>query len=152
MKNKKYRNLILIGGGRWAKIYLKEIIKKNFFIYILTSNIEIKKLFTKHNFYNYKFIKKINEVNIDKKYYIILTNKTDMRLKFIKEIIDLKNQILLEKPLTNDPNDYFRYKLNKKNIYLSLQFSFANYFESINKKIKNEKIELFRVDWFDKKS
>ena len=152
MKKTITKNLILIGGGRWAKIYLEELLKKKIFIYLLTSNNNLKKFFIKHNFHNYKFIKKLNEVNIDNKYYLILINKTEKRLKFIKKIINLKNQILIEKPLTNNPNDYFKYKLNKKNTYLSLQFYFAIYFASIKKEIKNEKIEYLKVDWFDNKN
>ena len=82
MKKTITKNLILIGGGRWAKIYLEELLKKKIFIYLLTSNNNLKKFFIKHNFHNYKFIKKLNEVNIDNKYYLILINKTEKRLKF----------------------------------------------------------------------
>ena len=61
----------------------------------------------------------------------------------------MKNKILIEKPLSNNPNDYFKNKLFNQNIYLSLQFYFSNYFLLINKLIKNKKIKSIQLDWID---
>jgi len=36
VKNNETKELVLIGGGRWAKIYLEEIIKKKIKINIIT--------------------------------------------------------------------------------------------------------------------
>ena len=67
--------------------------------------------------YNYKYlleflVKFKNDINIKKNFYIIVSNATRKRLNIIKKIAYLKNEILIEKPLTDDPNDYFKYKLN----------------------------------------
>jgi len=151
VKNNETKELVLIGGGRWAKIYLEEIIKKKIKINIITSNNNLEKFFINHKFKNYKIYRKLIDINIKGKFYIIIANATKDRLNIVKKIVSLKNEILIEKPLTNNPNDYFKYKLNKKNIYLSLQFSFADYFTLIKNKIKNEKIESLSIDWFDNK-
>ena len=145
------KNVLVVGGGRWAKIYLENLIKKKINIYVITSNKKLNKFFLNRNFVNYKIIQKLNEINIYKKFHIIVSNDTNKRLKFIKKIIKLKNEILLEKPLTNDSNDYFKHNLNKKNIYLSLQFSFAVYFTLIKKQIKNEIIKNLSLNWIDKR-
>jgi len=152
VKNNKTKELILIGGGRWARIYLEELIKKKIKINIITSNNNLIKFFTNYKFKNYKIYKKLIDIDIKRKFYIIVSSATKDRLNIIKKISSLKNQILIEKPLTNNPNNYFKYKLNKKNIYLSLQFSFAKYFILIKNQIKKEKIESLNIDWFDNKN
>jgi hypothetical protein len=134
VKKKIFKNVILFGGGRWAKIYLETLIQKKVNIVVITSNKKLINFFLNQNFHNYKIINKLDEINL------------------IKKIIRFKKDILLEKPLSNDPNDFFKHNLNKKNIYLSLQFTFANYFIQIKKKIKNEIIENLSIDWFDKKN
>jgi len=136
-----------VGGGRWAKIWLSELIKKIDLkkIYVLTSNNLIKK----KNYKNFIHIKKISEVklkNIDK---IIIANKTKDHLKYLKKFNNLKKSILVEKPFTNDVKDFFNIKSNKANIFLGLQFSFAIYFFLLKKKIKNDQIKLIQIDWFD---
>ena len=151
MKKKNTKELILIGGGRWAKIYLEELIKKKIKVNIVTSNYNLKKKFINQKFKNCKIFRKLNDINIKKNFYIIVSNATRKRLNIIKKIAYLKNEILIEKPLTDDPNDYFRYKLNKENIYLGLQFVHSNYLKFVKREIKNKKIESIRLDWFDNK-
>ena len=147
MKKKINKTLLFVGGGRWAKIWLSELIKKIDLkkIYVLTSNNLIKK----KNYKNFIHIKKISEVklkNIDK---IIIANKTKDHLKYLKKFNNLKKSILVEKPFTNDVKDFFNIKSNKANIFLGLQFSFAIYFFLLKKKIKNDQIKLIQIDWFD---
>ena len=38
MKKKILKNVILFGGGRWAKIYLENLIQKKVNIIVITSN------------------------------------------------------------------------------------------------------------------
>lgn len=147
MKKKINKTLLFVGGGRWAKIWLSELIKKIDLkkIYVLTSNNLIKK----KNYKNFIHIKKISEIklkNIDK---IIIVNKTKDHLKYLKKFNNLKKSILVEKPFTNDVKDFFNIKSNKANIFLGLQFSFAIYFFLLKKKIKNDQIKLIQIDWFD---
>jgi predicted HAD superfamily phosphohydrolase YqeG len=134
VKKKFFKNVILFGSGRWAKIYLETLIRKKVNIVVITLNKGLINFFLNHNFDNYQIINKLDKMNIDKKSYIIVSNSTNKRLNLIKKIIKFKKDILLEKPLSNDPNDFFKHNLNKKNIYLSLQFTFANYFIQIKKK------------------
>ena len=152
MKKNITKELILIGGGRWAKIYLDEIVKKKVKVNIVSSNKELKKIFINHKFKDYEIFRKLTDINIKRNFYIIISNATEKRLNIIKKITHLKNEILIEKPLTNNPNNYFKYKLNKKNIYLGLQFSYSTYFKYIKKEIKNSKIESLIINWFDNKN
>ena len=147
MKKKINKTLLFVGGGRWAKIWLSELIKKIDLkkIYVLTSNNLIKK----KNYKNFIHIKKISEIklkNIDK---IIIVNKTKDHLKYLKKFNNLKKSILVEKPFTNNVKDFFKIKSNKTNIFLGLQFFFAIYFFLLKKKIKNDQIKLIQIDWFD---
>ena len=147
LKNK----ILIIGSGRWAKIYLKEILSKfkTKKIYILTNN--------KNNSINSNKQKKLILNNFPKKKIrtfdnIIICNKTKDHFKYIKFFTN-KNKVLIEKPLSNNPEDFFKNKIFLKKKFLSLQFSFSKYFEKFKKNIvKNKKIDLIHVDWFDSTS
>ncbi len=146
--SKKLR-IVLIGGGRWAQIYLNELLKLKFKINIITSNSDLKKklrdLFREVNIY-----KNLDNIKIGKNSLIILCNKTDRRLNILKKIKNLGNKILVEKPFTNNPKDYHSYRFyRKKNIYLSLQFYFAKYFRLVKKEISGEKIKSISLIWYD---
>ena len=146
---KKEKKVLLIGGGRWAQIYLDELKKKKIIIYIMTKNGDLVEKISRTKNSEIKIVK--NNINLkkDNKIYIILANKTGKRISFLKKYKFLKNKILIEKPLSNDPNDYFKNKLFNQNIYLSLQFYFSNYFLIIKKLIKNKKIKSIQLDWID---
>ena len=152
MKKKIIKKILLIGGGRWAQIYLNELIKNKVKVYVLSSNKGLKKIFINHKFKDYKIFKKFADINIKTDFYIIVSNSTEKRLNIIKKIAHLKNEILIEKPLINNPDNYFKYKLNKKNIYLGLQFSYSTYFKYIKAQIKNEKIKGLKLNWFHSKN
>ena len=77
MKKRILKNVILFGGGRWAKIYLENLIQKKVNIIVITSNKELINFFLNHNFDNYQIINKLDEINIDKKSYIIVSNSTN---------------------------------------------------------------------------
>ena len=130
MKKKINKSLLFIGGGRWAKIWLLELIQKIDLkkIYVLTSNNLIEKIFFKNKYKNYTRIKKISSINLQKIDKIIIANKTKDHLKYLKKFNNFKKPILVEKPFTNNVKDFFSLKSNKKNTFLGLQFSFAVYF------------------------
>ena len=150
MQSAKKKSFLVIGGGRWAKIYIEELLKLNSKVTVITSNKDLKNNLNNINLVNLKIVKKFDNVKIAKHHLIILCNKTEKRLNFLKKINKLKNQILVEKPFTNNPNNYFEYKFyNKNNIFLGLQFYFSTYFLILKRIIKKEKIKKINLDWFD---
>jgi hypothetical protein len=136
----------IFGYGRWAKIYINEIQKK-----FKKTNISI---FTsagpRSNLPNIVFKKKYNPINFSKLNLFFIVNATSDHFDTIKKIDTSKKKILLEKPFSNSPFDYYSLK-DKKNIYLSLQFSFSNYFYYLKKILlkKKEKIVSIKLIWQD---
>ncbi len=137
--------LLIIGGGRWAQIYLREIIK-NFDlkgIYFITKNTEILEKFSKTKIH---ILKKNSKIKINDFRKIIICNKTSNHLKYTKKAI--KSSFLIEKPLTNNPKDYYNNKKLLKT-YLALQLSFAEYFKILRRKLRKKKIQSIQLNWFD---
>ena len=138
-------NIGVFGYGRWSKIYINEIFKRfksiNLYIY---SKIKIKNK-NKRLF----FIRKKNFTNNKKINHFLILNSTENHKQTINLIYKTNYKILVEKPLTNYPLDYF--DLNKKNIYLGLQYSFSSYFLYLRDflKKKNEKIVSLELNWQD---
>ena len=153
MKSINKKKILFIGGGRWAQIYLDQLEKLKLSICVITSNQSLKEKLINSKFSKIYSFKKFKDVKISKNLLIILCNKTNERLNILKKLLKIKNRILIEKPLTNNPKNYFDHGLyNKNNMYLSSQFYFAKYFLFIKKKIKKEKIEKINLDWFDSKN
>ena len=157
LKNKSYKNLSIVGGGRWAQTYLSEIIEnfrniKKIYIYTNYPH-QIKNLIKKKK--NKKIeIKNLKELKKVKSKYIIIANKNKDHIKFTKFLISLKCNILVEKIFPLSPKNYqkllIKLKKNKINLFLSSQYFFANYFYYIKKKIiKINKIKKINVDWYD---
>ena len=150
MKSINKKKILFIGGGRWAQIYLDQLQELRLSICVITSNQNLKEKLSNSKFSKIYTFKKFKDVKISKNLLIILCNKTNERLNILKKLLKLKNRILIEKPLTNNPKNYFDHSLyNKNNIYLSSQFYFARYFLFIKKKIKKEKIQNIDLEWFD---
>ncbi len=156
-KNKSFKSLSIVGGGRWAQTYLSEIIE-NFRnikkIYIYTNYPQqIENLVKKKK--NKKIeIKNLNELKKVKSKYIIIANKNKDHIKFAEFLISLKCNILVEKifplSLKNFQKLLIKLKKNKINLFLSSQYFFANYFYYIKKKIiKINKIKKINVEWHD---
>ncbi len=153
MKSLKKKNLLFIGGGRWAQIYLEQLQKFRLNIYVVTKNRNLREKLINSKFSKIYTFKKFKDIKINKNFLIILCNRTNQRLNILKKLSILKNRILIEKPLTNNPKNYFDNKLYcKDNLYLSSQFYFSKYFLFIKKKIEKEKIRKITLDWFDNKN
>lgn len=138
--------LLIIGGGRWAKIYLKEILQ-NFDldeIYFITNNKEIQE---KSNTTKIHILKKNSKIKINNFKKIIICNKTSQHLKYTKNA-NKQNSFLIEKPLTNNPIDYYNKKILSK-AYIALQFSFAEYFVKLKEKLQKKKIKSIQLNWLD---
>ncbi len=153
MKSLKKKNLLFIGGGRWAQIYLEQLQKFRLNIYVVTKNRNLREKLINSKFSKIYTFKKFKDIKINKNFLIILCNSTNQRLNILKKLSILKNRILIEKPLTNNPKNYFDNRLYcKDNLYLSSQFFFSKYFLFIKKKIEKEKIRKITLDWFDNKN
>ncbi len=142
---KKKNNILIFGYGRWAKIYINYLKKYNYKIYIFTKQNNFNKILCKnHNFIsNKKHLKKLKV----KKIFII--NKTSDHLETLEYFLKYKIPILLEKPL--DYNIFnVKNKYIKNYVFLSLQFSFADYFVYLKKKLLKNKILKFELIWNDK--
>jgi hypothetical protein len=137
--------IVIFGYGRWSKIYVKEILKNfkkiNLLIY--------SSLNQKINHKNISFIKKKKLIsNIKAKYFLVLNSTKDHKAS-INNIANHNCKILVEKPLTNSPLDFF--ELKNKNIFLGLQYSYSKYFLYLKKLLKtnNEKIKYIKLIWTD---
>tara|TARA_B100000963_G_scaffold362055_1_gene402820 strand:+ start:6596 stop:7582 length:987 start_codon:yes stop_codon:yes gene_type:complete len=156
-KNRSYKSLSIVGGGRWAQIYLIEIIKnfKNIKkVYIYTNHPQqIGNLIKKKKFDKIE-IKKLNKLKKVKSKYFIIANKNKDHIKFAKFLISLKCNILVEKIFPLSLKDFqkllIKLKKNKVNLFLSSQYFFANYFYFIKKRIiKINKIKKINIKWYD---
>lgn len=146
---KNTKEVILVGGGRWAQIYLNNLLKRNLKLTLVSKNNDLKKILLKNKSKKIKFQNDLATTKIKKNDFIIIANKTEARLNIFKKYKNKSNQILFEKPLFLNPNNFKKYKLKKDNFYLALQFNFAKYFKIIRKKIENEKIYSIKLNWFD---
>jgi hypothetical protein len=146
---KNTKEVILVGGGRWAQIYLNNLLKRNLKLTLVSKNNDLKKILLKNKSKKIKFQNDLAKTKIKKNDFIIIANKTEARLNIFKKYKNKSNQILFEKPLFLNPNNFKKYKLKKDNFYLALQFNFAKYFKIIRKKIENEKIYSIKLNWFD---
>ena len=151
-------NIIVIGGGRWAKIILIELIShfenidkiilitgNKKIIEELPSNIFKKKLYLKNN---------LNKINLKKITHAIVVNKNKDHFLTSKKIIENNINVLVEKPLVSKIKEYEKLKKlsqkKKKFIHVSTPFFFAYYFFYIKKFIATNKPELF-FEWHDPK-
>ena len=148
------KNIIIVGGGRWARIILNEILE-NFpninKIYIVTKNSEFllnfsktkkKKLFLKKSL-NFKEISKIN--------FAIVANKNRDHFLTTNKLLKKKIKILVEKPLVENINHFYQLKnnSNKNQIFVSSPFFFSYYFYYIKKNFLKEANYQVNIEWHD---
>ena len=143
--------LIIFGGGRWAKEIYNEAkkIKKIKKIFFLTKNKNFLINRDKTNS-NIIVLKKFTKKILKKNSKIIICNKVENHNKILKKIISFKNDILIEKPLFLNTKSLTLLK-NKKNIYFSNVFAFDTCLILFAKKLKRKKIIKSEIIWCDKK-
>lgn len=154
LQNKK---VLIIGNGRWAQEYIKElstlINKKK--IYIFISNYNSQKL---KNKFKINYLLNLKEIEDKKISHIIICNKTTNHYKTFKLIKTFKAKTLIEKPLTQSTalnKLIFKYSnKNNKKFYLSSQHYFSSFFQKVGDIIQNKKLRFKKVEfiWFDKKN
>ena len=89
MKSLKKKNLLFIGGGRWAQIYLEQLQKFRLNIYVVTKNRNLKEKLINSKFSKIYTFKKFKDIKINKNFLIILCNRTNQRLNILKK--EIKN-------------------------------------------------------------
>lgn len=144
--------LIIFGGGRWAHEICKEAIKfKNLTkIVIVTNNKDAK---SKFDILNKRiiFCRYFSSNILMKKSKFIICNNVLDHFKVLKKIIELKNDILIEKPLFNNIK-HLKILKSKKNIFFSRIFAFDYYLNLFSNRINKNTISKVNIDWYDSKN
>ncbi len=149
-------NFLLIGYGRWSKIYIKTLLryfpKKNLFVYSKTNFRNLKK---EKKVLNENKIKTLETFFFDKqkKYILIICNKSTNKEKYIKFAQTNKIDCICEKPFLLGKNKMEmiikNFKKNKTKFLLSIPWIFNNNIQRIAKKNKYEFNEI-KIDWHEK--
>ena len=156
-KNNIRKNILIIGSGRWSKEITKEI-NINFpkvKIFVFTNHKRQFKSWNSNNLINNVFFlsKKKQLDNIDCNFAII-ANKNEFHYKYCEILLNKKYNVLVEKPLFLNQNKFEKLiklsRINKKNIFLSMQYTFADYFAYVAKKINFKNIKNINFTWHDK--
>ena len=160
-KNKINSDIIIMGGGRWTKVLIIEIIK-NFpnikIIFILTKNkkkINICK--KKKKFDNLFLIENLKIVKSNNIKFAIVANKNKDHYDSCKKLLNAGCNILVEKPLSDNIHNFKKLillsKKKKRFIILGMQFFYSYFFHFIKSEIlKRKKIKELNVFWFDRKN
>ncbi len=157
-KYKINKNVLIVGSGRWSKEIVKEIIlnfpniKK---IFIVTNHKKQFESWIPKNIKNIHFLSKIKNSNEIDCRFAIIANKNKDHLIYCRNLLKKKFNVLVEKPLLLNQNQFKELinlsKQNKRNIFLGLQYTFAEYFTYLIKKINPSKILKINFFWYDKK-
>lgn len=145
-KKKKVKNILIVGYGSAGKRYHR-IIKKYFFL----NKLKIFSLNKKNK--KKIFIKKLSEIkNFNPQLAIICTPATK-RIKIIKFLIDLKTNLLIEKPLAFnyvEAKKISKY-INKSKLIVKVGYNlrFLNSLKTLNSLIKSKILgKIYFVDIF----
>ena len=159
LKFKKIKkNVLVVGGGRWANIILNELIS-NFRnikkISVITKNKNIIKKLPSEIVKKISLNSNLNNINLKQITHAIIVNKNSDHFLTAKKIIKHKINILVEKPLVYKIKEYeilkkLSYK-KRKLIHVSTPFFFAYYFFYIKKLITTNNAEL-TFEWHDPKN
>ena len=144
--------LIIFGSGRWAFEICKEAIRFTYLskIILITNNKEAKLKFAIFK-KKISFCKYLSSDVIKKKSKIIICNSAENHFKVLKKIINLKNDILIEKPLF-DNIKYLKILKFKKNIFFSRVFAFDYYLNSFSNRINKSILSKVNIEWYDTKN
>ena len=158
MSNLKKHNILLFGGGRWARQIIREIVtnfKNKYNIVVITprNSIEMKKWIRLNNFSSVRVNKNIPKLKNNFFASIVANSVNDHYLSAIKS---LKNKIptLVEKPVTLSQSQtkklIYEAKKNNVKLFTSNVFLFSHNIISFLDKIKKKsKIRLIKIYWKD---
>ena len=150
-------DVIVVGGGRWAVIITREILKnfpnvKN--VFIITKNKDLLQNFKTNelkrvvHYLNFRFIKN-NHIE-----YAIIANKNKDHYKTIQKLLPKNINLLIEKPPVEKESQYISLKKiikkNKSRVFVSMPFYYSYYFNLFKKKyLKDSKYQI-EFNWHDK--
>lgn len=157
MRSKNFINkkIIIVGGGRWAQVYLNYLI-----------SIEVKEILIITN-YNFNKIKRkyssVNNLKINKKIYksiitnyshVIISSSYQKRKRIINKFLNEKINILVEKPFLfglSYLNKVIKSQnLNKKNFIISAPWYFNKNLDKIYNNInKNFNNKILKITWYE---
>ena len=151
-------DLIIIGGGRWARQIIQNLIinnkVKNLYCYTKRNNFYLKDWLKRKKFNNYvKLIKKI-PLSKSKFRLAVICNATSNHFRFAKMMLKKKYNIFVEKPVALKSKDAYKlldisHKNNRK-IFCSNIFSFSSGLKKLFLKIKKKQITEVNFFWHDK--
>ena len=156
-RSSQNKKILIIGNGRWAHEYIKELLSfiNNKKIYIFINNYNSQKL---KNKFKINYLLNLKEIKDKKISHIIICNKTTNHYKIFKLIKAFKVKTLIEKPLTHSATlnkVILKYsKKNDKKFYLSSQHYFSSFFQKVGDIIQKKKLFFKKIEfiWFDKKN
>jgi len=157
LNKKSLLKILIIGGGRWGKVHLSELLK-------LQQNIKIT-IYSKFNATQIKKKYDVKEVIVFSKIRDILTKKYDLvtiatKNKYHEKFLELfskkNNHILTEKPFLSGLNYFLNLKkiLSKKNkgIFISSPWLYNKNLIEVKNLIKNESFDYIKFVWHEKRS
>ena len=160
-KNKINSDIVMIGGGRWTKVLIIEIIK-NFpnikRIFIFTKNEKKIKIWKeKKKIDNLFFLRNLRIVKSNNIKFAVVANKNEDHYDSCKKLINAGCNILVEKPLSDNIQNFKKLillsKKKKRYVILGMQFFYSYFFHYIKCEIlKKKKIKELNFFWFDRKN
>ena len=160
-KKKKFKSILIIGGGEWARMYLSVLLNTFFevekiIIYSRKNYNYIKnKIVNKYRFKNVKIYSNFRDVKKEFFSHVVIANKTSQHFCYIKKLLYRKCFFLIEKPITKTVAHQKKLihwsKINKIKFAVGFQRFYAYYFHFFKKRILDKTITN-SVDfiWYDK--
>ena len=149
-----FERLTFVGGGRWASIVLKELLRVSPCLkvdWVCHSSFEDKKKYLKSSeiFKNVSLIDKKNYRNCKNK-KIIIASHSSQHCKDLFKYANVDSKILIEKPLFSSINDFeSMHTRGLKNVFINLEFYFAYFVRDFYKEIEAIPFKKLEFIWHD---
>lgn len=148
------KSLTFVGGGRWASIVLKELLKvaPNLLVdWVCKLKIKDKSTYLKSS----EIFKNVS-LNYKKKFYrnknskIIIASHSSQHCKDLLTFADVNAEILIEKPLFSTIEDFDSIiSAGIKNIFINLEFYYAYFIRDFYKEIESITFKKLEFIWHD---
>lgn len=157
MKSKHFlnRKIIIIGGGRWAQVYLNYLIDINVKEILIITKYNYDKIKRKYAYVkNLKINKKISKSIISNYSHVIISSSYQKRKIIINKFLNEKINILVEKPFLFG-SSYLHHIINYQNLHnrnflISIPWYFNKNLDKISNKInKNLDKKILKVIWYE---
>jgi len=149
-----FKGLTFVGGGRWATIVLKELLKvaPNLLIdWVCYSKLDERRDCLK----NSQFIENLSLV--DKKKYnknnnkkVIISSHSSQHCRDFFAYVDVDTQTLIEKPLFSSIEDFESIlRQGYKNTFINLEFYYAHFIREFYQEIESTSLKKIEFIWHD---